>query len=66
MPVYSVLYRVGLCPEERVFCMIMRKLCGVVFLSMGTGVFIVLVIPGWAYLLAIIMIIVGFWHLFLC
>ena len=41
-----------------------KKIIGLILFSMGLGMFLVLFIPGWGYILAAIMIIVGLWILY--
>ncbi len=45
---------------------LMRRICGIVLISMGTGMLIVLVVPGWGFIFAAVMVIVGYWALFMC
>lgn len=41
-----------------------RRLSGIVCMSMGLGMILVLLIPGWGYLAAAFLAIIGFWNLF--
>jgi len=41
-----------------------RKVIALVCLSMGSGMLLVLILPGWGFLLAGVMVIYGFWELF--
>ncbi len=43
-----------------------KRVFGIVLLSMGTGMLIVLIIPGWAFVAAAIMVVVGLYSLFFC
>lgn len=42
----------------------MGRIGGLVLMSMGAGMLVVLLIPGWGFLLAAGMVIAGFWLLF--
>ena len=41
----------------------MRKVTGLIIMSMGIGMLIVALIPGWGFLLAALLVVVGFWML---
>jgi hypothetical protein len=43
---------------------IKKKIIGLILFSMGLGMFLVLFVKGWGYVLAAIMIIVGLWILY--
>ncbi len=43
----------------------LSKVTGLILLSMGTGMLIVLLIPGWGFLFAALLVVVGFWMFFL-
>ena len=43
----------------------MKKVTGVICMSMGLGMLITLIIPGWGYVVAAFLAIVGFWNLFM-
>ena len=44
----------------------LRALIGIVCVSMGFGMLLVLFIPGWGFIAAAILVIVGFWNLYAC
>ncbi len=45
---------------------IMKRIFGIVFMSMGCGMLVVLIIPGWGFLLAALLVVIGFWMLYMC
>lgn len=40
-----------------------KRVLGLVCCSMGTGMLIVLVVPGWGFLVAMLLVILGSWLL---
>ncbi|MCL2703208.1 MAG: hypothetical protein FWE91_06340 [Defluviitaleaceae bacterium] len=44
----------------------MRVLAGIVCISMGFGMLVVLFIPGWGFFAAAFLVIIGFWNLYMC
>lgn len=40
-----------------------KKLTGVVCLSMGIGMLLVLLVPGWGFIIAAFLAVFGFWNL---
>ena len=43
-----------------------RVLSGIVCISMGFGMMLVLIIPGWGFVVAALLMIIGFWNIYLC
>ena len=41
-----------------------KKVVGLILFSIGIGTFIVLILPNWGYILAALLIVVGFWILY--
>jgi hypothetical protein len=44
----------------------MRVLAGVICVSVGFGMLLVLFIPGWGFFAAAILVVVGLWNLYMC
>lgn len=42
-----------------------KKILGLILFCLGAGMLFVLVIPGWGFILALLLVIVGFFNLFL-
>jgi hypothetical protein len=40
-----------------------KRVLGLALFSMGTGVLLVLLIPGWGFVLAALLVLIGFWYL---
>jgi len=43
-----------------------KKIAGLVMLSMGTGMLMVILLPGWGLIFAAFLVIFGFYNLFMC
>ena len=43
-----------------------RRMLGIILMSMGAGMLLVLVIPGWGFILATLMVALGYWIMFMC
>jgi hypothetical protein len=57
----------GTCMNRRADRVIhLRRLSGVVSMSMGFGMLLVLLLPAWGFLLAALLLVTGFWRLFIC
>ena len=46
--------------------LIRKRVFGLIMLSMGAGMFIVILIPCWGFLIAGLLMVLGFWTLFMC
>jgi len=44
----------------------MRVLAGIVCVSMGVGMLLVLFIPAWGFFAAAFLVIIGLWNLYMC
>jgi hypothetical protein len=43
-----------------------RRMLGVILMSMGVGMLLVLIVPGWGFILATLLIVLGYWIMFMC
>jgi hypothetical protein len=43
-----------------------RKMLGLMLMSMGAGMLLVLFIPGWGFILATLLMALGYWIAFMC
>ena len=41
-----------------------KRLMGIIFFFVGTGMIIQYMMPGWGFLIAMALIILGFWYVF--
>ncbi|MCL2047867.1 MAG: hypothetical protein FWG87_03975 [Defluviitaleaceae bacterium] len=43
-----------------------KRLMGLIFFFIGIGMIIQFMMPGWGFLIAAAMVILGFWYVFVC